>query len=191
MVATFLPEDNAFKSCLPSTCTLYYLLKTLDNLASYKSRLRTLKIHCCVKKCVGYYADNFKLNFCPKCHECRWKLCTPQCYEDDVKNCQHSQSPRATVYYNVVQDRLVKLLKSDLKHLFKYEFYRAGKAKHSYARNGQELSGIVRNLNVWIYQDLSRNVIDVYNHVVSPACMCQITLVITRRMFTLGPITPE
>ena len=126
LLATFLPKDNAFRSCLPERSSRYYLLKTLDNLAAYKSSLRTLKIHCCVKKCMGYYGENSHLNFCLTCGESRWKLCTDVCYVDDRKVCDHRQSPRSVVYYNVVQDRLVKLLKSDVKHLFNYEYHRTG-----------------------------------------------------------------
>ena len=131
ILATFLPIDNVFKGCLPTQTSTYFLLKSLDNLASYKTSLRTLKIHCCVKKCTGYYGDNKDANFCEECDECRWKLCSPDCYEDGedgnvTKLCRHEQNPRAVLYYNVVQDRLVKLLKSDLSKLFDYHEHRGG-----------------------------------------------------------------
>ena len=48
---------------------------------------------------------------------------------DNEQLCRHSLTPRKSLYYNVVQvqDRLVKLLKSDLKILFEYNALRAGK----------------------------------------------------------------
>lgn len=128
IMATFLPNDNVLKKCLPEKTSTYFLLKSLDNLASFKTYLRCLKIDCCPsnKKCMGFYGDNANLNFCLTCGTCRWKLCTDLCYENDVKTCEHLQTPRESLYYNVVQDRLVKLLKSDLKNLFNYDFHRAG-----------------------------------------------------------------
>jgi len=128
LMATFLPEGNTLQRVLPQRTSTYHLLKSLDNLAAYKSSLRTLKIHVCIKKCMGYYGVNSNLNVCSVCNECRWKQCLPACYTDEgVKLCDHLQSPRDTLYYNVVQDRLVKLLKSDLKNLFNYQQHRAGK----------------------------------------------------------------
>jgi hypothetical protein len=134
IMATFLPGKNIFRNCLPASTSTYSLLKTLDNLASYKTNLRTLKIHCCVNKCQGFYGDKKDDNFCSVCEECRWKRCTSECYVvsedadvDDLKLCQHMQTPRQVVYYNVVQDRLVKLLKSDLRNLFDYPSHRGGK----------------------------------------------------------------
>jgi hypothetical protein len=127
ILATFLPPDNSIKSSLLHSTSTYYLLKTLDNLASYKTMLRTLKVDCCPKKCMGFYGDNKDLNRCNVCEESRWKLCTKACYsEDDEKLCDHAQRPRQVVYYNVVQDRLVKLLKSDVKNLFDYQSHRGG-----------------------------------------------------------------
>lgn len=127
MMATFLPPDNLFKSRLPETTSTYFLLKTLDNLAAYETNLRCLQIDVCVKKCMGYYSTNEGCNFCDICGECRWKLCTPACYNGNKeKLCDHLQRPRSRVYYNVVQDRLVKLLKSDLKNLFNYQYHRGG-----------------------------------------------------------------
>lgn len=127
ILATFLPKGNTFQQRLPAQPSTYFLLKTLDNLAAYKTNLRTLKIHCCIKECMGYYGGNMNLNVCSVCDECRWKQCIPACYGDGgEKLCEHNQSPRRTLYYNVVQDRLVKLLKSDLKNLFNYQHHRAG-----------------------------------------------------------------
>ena len=127
IMATFLPEDNTLKALLPQQTSTYLLLKTLDNLASFKTNLRTLQINCCAKKCMGYYGDNYMLNSCLICGMCRWKSCAIACYsEDGEKLCDHRQSPSHNVYYNVVQDRLVKLLKSDLKNLFDYESHRGG-----------------------------------------------------------------
>ena len=127
IMATFLPRGNIFEKDLPNRPSLYFLLKTLDNLASYKSQLRTLKINCCVRKCMGYYNDNVLDNFCMVCHSCRWKNCIRDCYgERGEKLCEHLQTPFNNLYYNVVQDRLVKLLKSDLRNLFQYQEYRAG-----------------------------------------------------------------
>ena len=127
VLATFLPPDNTLEKYLPRNPTTYYILKTLDNLASYSSGLRTLKIHVCVNNCMGYYAQNSGLNFCTKCGACRWKLCSSICYDETgAKNCSHSQNPVQTIYYNIVQDRLVKLLKSDLKLLFYYDTHRTG-----------------------------------------------------------------
>ena len=106
-MATFLPKGNTFQTSLPEKTSTYYLLKTLDNLAAYKSNLRTLKIHVCIRKCMGFYNDNADLNVCAVCSECRWKECLPDCYsEGGEKLCEHQQSPRDTLYYNVVQDRL-------------------------------------------------------------------------------------
>ena len=131
MMATFLPPDNLFKKWLPDNTSTYLLLKTLDNMASYETNLRCLKIDVCTNKCMGYYADRSELHFCSLCGESRWKLCVPACYgEGDVKLCRHIQRPRHVVYYNVVQDRLVKLLKSDLKNLFNYQDHRGGKWLH-------------------------------------------------------------
>lgn len=128
ILATFLPPDNTFKASLPEKPTIYFLLKALDNLASYTTNLRTLKIDCCIKKCTGYYAGTIENNFCSVCNECRWKLCSHLCYDvAGQKVCQHLQSSRRSLYYNVVQDRLVKLLKSDIKNLFNYQAHRAGK----------------------------------------------------------------
>lgn len=128
MLATFLPSDNAFKRLLPEKTSIYKLLKTLDNLASFKTGLRTLKINTCVNKCMGFYADNLGLNVCPKCGESRWKHCALDCYgPNDARICSHYLAPRSSLYYNVVQDRLVKLLKSDIKNLFNYDYHRAGK----------------------------------------------------------------
>lgn len=128
MMATFLPVDNLFKKWLPDNTSTYLLLKTLDNMAAFTTNLRCLKIDCCVRKCVGFYGDNADLNFCSICGACRWKLCTPACYTEDAKTCDHLQTPQQTVYYNVIQDRLVKLLKSDLKNMFNYQQNRAGAA---------------------------------------------------------------
>ena len=126
-MATFLPKGNTLATSLPEKTSTYFLLKTLDNLAAYKSNLRTLKIHVCIKKCMGFYNNNAALNVCTVCNECRWKECLPDCYaEDGEKLCDHQQSPRDTLYYNVVQDRLVKLLKSGLRNLFNYQHHRAG-----------------------------------------------------------------
>jgi hypothetical protein len=128
MMATFLPEDNAFKQLLPSKTTIYLLLKTLDNIAQFKTSLRTLKIDYCSNKCMGFYDINSTLNFCRVCGESRWKLCSNNCFEiNGEQRCHHSLTPRKLLYYNVVQDRLVKLLKSDLKNLFEYDVLRAGK----------------------------------------------------------------
>jgi hypothetical protein len=127
-MATFLPAENSLAACLPTETSTYFLLKTLDNLASFKTDLRTLKIDCCVKKCMGFYAANYDLNFCVVCGGCRWKLCTEACFgQHGEKVCNHDQRPKEVIYYNVVQDRLVKLLKSDLKKLFDYPEHRAGK----------------------------------------------------------------
>lgn len=127
IMATFLPENNTLRKCLPKNTSTYLLLKTLDNLAHFKTNLRCLKVACCVNKCMGYYGPNSHLNFCSVCNECRWKLCTQECFDDDdEKLCEHNLTPNKVLYYNVVQDRLVKLLKSDLKNLFNYEFHRAG-----------------------------------------------------------------
>ena len=129
MMATFLPSDNMLRKWLPDNTSTYLLLKTLDNMAAYDSQLRCLKIDCCVSKCMGFYATNAHLNFCLICGKCRWKLCTRACYgDDDDRKCRHLQTPRSRVYYNVVQDRLVKLLKSDLKNLFNYQSHRGGKS---------------------------------------------------------------
>jgi hypothetical protein len=131
IMATFLPAENSVKACLPTETSTYFLLKTLDNLASFKTELRTLKIDCCVKKCMGFYAANYDLDFCLVCGGCRWKLCNRDCFgEDGDKTCAHDQRPRQVIYYNVIQDRLVKLLKSDLKKLFDYPAHRAGKYHH-------------------------------------------------------------
>lgn len=127
LMATFLPQDNLLRRSLPDTTSTYYLLKTLDNLACFKTSLRCLKIHCCVKKCMGFYGPNAHLSFCSICNECRWKLCTRECFDENAeKICEHNLTPHHVLYYNVVQDRLVKLLKSDLKNLFNYEFHRGG-----------------------------------------------------------------
>jgi len=126
MMATFLPDENLFKEWLPKKTSTYLLLKTLDNLASFKTNMRCIKIDCCVKKCMGFYAENAGLDFCSICKECRWKLCTAACFTNGEKICDHDQPPRQSIYYNVVQDRLVKLLKSDLKKLFNYQHNRAG-----------------------------------------------------------------
>jgi hypothetical protein len=127
IMATFLPRDNVFKLCLSDSTSTYFLLKALDNLAAYTTNLRTLRVHCCIKKCIGFYDGREAMNFCSECGECRWKLCSRACYgEDDEKTCNHNQTPRNVVYYNVVQDRLVKLLKSDLKNLFNYQSHRGG-----------------------------------------------------------------
>jgi hypothetical protein len=127
MMATFLPNPNAFVDLLPEKTSIYYLLKKLHNLAAFKTNLRTIKIHTCPNKCIGYYAERSDLNFCSKCNECRWKLCSRLCYNatgDSI--CNHSKTPRKCAYYNVVQDRLVKLLKSDLRNMFEYENHRGG-----------------------------------------------------------------
>lgn len=128
MMATFLPADNIFRKWLPDNTSTYLLLKTLDNMAAYESHLRCLKIDCCVSKCMGFYGMHSNLNFCLFCGKCRWKLCTRACYGlNDDRECNHLQRHRSCVYYNVVQDRLVKLLKSDLKNLFNYQNHRGGK----------------------------------------------------------------
>ena len=127
MMATFLPKDNAFKKLLPDQTSIYLLLKAVDNIACFRTSLRTLKINYCSKKCMGFYGPTANHNFCDVCSESRWKLCTRDCFnEANIKQCLHNQTPRKCLYYNVVQDRLVKLLKSDLKKLFNYESHRAG-----------------------------------------------------------------
>lgn len=62
IMATFLPEENTLRECLPQKPSTYYLLKALDNLAYFKTSLRCLKIDCCVGKCMGFYAGNSHLN---------------------------------------------------------------------------------------------------------------------------------
>lgn len=126
IMATFLPPGNPLTQCLPERPSTYLLLKTLDNLAHFKTQLRCLKIDSCLKKCMGFYGINSDLNFCSICGACRWKLCTSTCYEGGLQLCDHTTSPKQCIYYNVVQDRLVKLLKSDLKNLFHYHHHRAG-----------------------------------------------------------------
>jgi hypothetical protein len=127
MLATFLPPDNSFKSLLSDKPTIYTLLKALDNLAEFKTGLRTLKINSCVNKCMGFYAEHLRLNSCQMCGESRWKHCASDCYGvSDERICSHALAPRCSLYYNVVQDRLVKLLKSDIKNLFNYDYHRAG-----------------------------------------------------------------
>jgi hypothetical protein len=127
MLATFLPNDNAFKKLLPNKTSIYMLLKAVDNVACFHTNLRTLKIHYCTKKCMGFYGPNADINFCSMCDVCRWKSCTRMCFgESNEKLCVHNLNPKKCLYYNVVQDRLVKLLKSDLKNLFEYESHRAG-----------------------------------------------------------------
>ena len=131
MMATFMPSSNILKHCLPKKPSTYFLLKAIDNLACYKSDLRTLAIDCCRKRCMAFYSDSKNLNFCRQCGHSRWKLCYAECYDEatNEKICQHIQRPFIQLYYNVVQDRIVKLLKSDLKNLFDYEEHRAGKVQ--------------------------------------------------------------
>lgn len=130
ILATFMPSSNILIKSLPKTPSIYFLLKAIDNLASYKSELRTLTIDTCPNKCMGFYSGTKLLNFCNNCGFCRWKICNDDCYDEvtSEKLCQHLQRPKLQLFYNVVQDRLVKLLKSDLKNLFDYEEHRAGKS---------------------------------------------------------------
>ena len=111
---------------LKENCSKYYLSKAIDNLADINITLRTVIVHTCIKGCISYYRDKAYLNFCPECAECRWKQCTENCYTNDLKTCDHSQSPCRKLYYNVVKDRLLKVLRSDLRRLLQYEEYMAG-----------------------------------------------------------------
>ena len=169
IMATFLPEENTLKAHLPDKTSTYLLLKTLDNLAHFKTSLRCLKIDCCVGKCMGFYGYNSHLNFCSVCDQCRWRLCTQDCFdENEEKICDHTLIPYGALYYNVVQDRLVKLLKSDLKNLFNYEFHRAGEEYIvclEISRNVSkylEMSRIVCILHVSNYLEMSRIVYILY-----------------------------
>jgi hypothetical protein len=85
MVATFLPHHNVLQKVLDENSSQYFLLKSIDNLAQFDDILHTVKVHCCIKGCHAFYRDKALLNFCPKCHECRWKQCDANCYEDGQK----------------------------------------------------------------------------------------------------------
>jgi hypothetical protein len=120
MVAQFLPAGNLLQRILKKHPSEYFLLKCIDNLAAFETQLRTIIVDVCINGCVVFYKENKDINFCPKCRACRWKLCLPSCFQNEECICNHRRTTKRRLYYNVVKDRLVKLLTSDLKNLMSY-----------------------------------------------------------------------
>ena len=106
----------------PST---YKLLQCLYNMADMQNTLRTFKFDTCVDGCTPFFKDTVLVHQCISCNKPRWKSCKNTCVDGEGdKICRHPATPVRSVYYMPVEDRLRKLLRSDIRNLFKYPVYR-------------------------------------------------------------------
>ncbi len=125
-VISFLPPNNGLCSVITSSPTRYKLMQAVHVFAAFRNTMRTLKFHTCLKGCATFLTGQ---HFCDHCHECRWRHCSMACFEEDdegelIANCYHHQKPTTTLYYLPLRDRMMALLKSDLKNFFNYDTYR-------------------------------------------------------------------
>jgi hypothetical protein len=117
--------DNIFKQCLGEAPSTYQLLQVMQNLADMTDNLRTFKFDTCPDGCLPFYRDDKLLNCCSQCDKPRWKHCTDECFDEEgVKLCDHAKISSRVVYYMSIEDRMRKLLNSDVQMMLKYPTYR-------------------------------------------------------------------
>ena len=118
MLASFLPEDNIIAKALQEHPTTYKLLQVMNDMASLENDMRCLKVDVCREKgCSPFFADKIDANFCDDCGACRWNDCKRNsCFdEEDNKTCDHPNICDKHVFYLPIEDRLRKIVRSDMK----------------------------------------------------------------------------
>lgn len=124
-MGTFLPRPNILHDALGECPSMYSTLKLIQSAADIPDDLSTFKIDTCANGCVPFMRDDQFVHRCPECLGMRWKHCRLHCLnEAGLKTCSHKCEPIRTLFYLSIRDRIVKLLLSDLHHLFHYEDYR-------------------------------------------------------------------
>ena len=103
LISSILPENNSIAEKLKSTTkSNYFFQETIKSGHNMFKKMRVYEINACRKGCCAFIGDNVNDEFCSICEKDNELL------ENEV------------IYYFPLRDRLIRLLRSDLKKFFTY-----------------------------------------------------------------------